>query len=654
MLYTDNNLQKNLINILILDVEKNNFLIGAVLGISVFALIIIIFLVQRYKRAIKENEVIKKNLKDSYRELEEAHNELLASEEELHKQIDKLDNKKEELRISRERYRLASNGAEVGIWEWDFSEGTVYFSSKAKELTGIKEKGKINPKILLGRVLVQDRKIITENYLDHINRKTDVFECQFRIETKDNKFSWIKVRGKALFNINGEPIRMAGSLNNINKEKLSEAKIHKLAYYDELTGLPNRVYFMNSLKKALKYNKIESMIAILIIDLDNFKGINDALGHSYGDKVLKNIALRLQHVVGINSLLARFGGDEFILYRSDCFTRFEIHQYAKEVLNVFEESICIGEINFTITASIGIAVIPEDDVVPENIIKYAEMALYDAKNNGKNNYEFYTSKLSKQVIRRIQIENDLRQAVKNNQLKLVYQPKLDLSNNKVTGVEALIRWHHPTKGIISPAEFIPIAEENGSIIEVGDWVIREAIRQLKEWHNEDNTNLTMSINLSAKQFKDLNLKNTFSKTLQESNVHPMFLEIEITETAALADIEYANMILNDLKSTGMKVSLDDFGTGYSSLSYLKKLPINNLKIDKSFIDDILEENKGEQIIRSIISLSHAYEIKVIAEGVETNNQLEFLKNENCDIVQGYYISKPLPSDELRKFIKEMI
>lgn len=626
-----------------------NNLIEITMGILLFIIGILIFGMQNYIKRLKvqkEFHRVKEELSTRYIELETAQEALVTSETQLNNKINEIQQKKEELRISRERYRLASTGSEVGIWDFDFKENRIYFSSKAKEVIGIDEEGHLfTLKSFMSKVVEKDKTLVFDNYRKHAENLTEIYEVQCRIRVSFGNYSWVSIRAKLLFSDDHKPIRMAGSINNITKEKLAEARIEKLAYYDELTGLPNKAYFFEKLNKKLSMSK-GTKYALLLLDIDNFKTINDTLGHSFGDKILQKITHILNMVSKKHIDVSRFGGDEFILLMNGYKDEEEVKQFAIKVLEEISNSGELVDVGFVITASIGIALAPKDASTLYTLLSYADMAMNDAKNQGKNCFEFYTEALNQRIIRRFKLESDLRQALDNNEFSLFYQPKYSLIQNKIIGFEALIRWDHPEKGLISPAEFIPLAEELGLIVKIGEWVIKEACIQLNRIHNNIDPNLSISINISAKQFKDLNLVNVFKEIIINSKVNPKLIELEITETAALYDIDYITTILNELKKLGVKVSLDDFGTGYSSLNYLKLLPINIVKIDKSFISDLIADKKGEDIIKSIITLSHAYQLDVVAEGVETKEQIQFLQNEKCDIVQGYYISKPIPANEI--------
>lgn len=603
------------------------------------------------KKTEKEHQNTQKSLKESLIELESANLQLIASEDELNRQFLEIREQKDKLRISRERYRLAAEGAEVGIWDIDFVNGEVYVSKKGKEVFGLDESlpSSITYTTIKEKILDSDFPDVKEKYFAHIKNITEAFEVKCRIQVCEDKYSWIYIRGRGLRNKEGQVTRMAGSVSNINKEKINEARIRKLAYYDSLTDLPNRAYF-NQLMDEYIQNKVYDKFAVFLIDIDNFKAINDSLGHSYGDEIIIRVASHLKKHLNKDSELIRFGGDEFLIIVHDIKTNAELKAFAEIIVDEFNKPFINDGLIFPITLSMGVATYPFDGEQADELLKHADMALYDVKMNGKNGYKMFSFELDESFNKRITLERDLRKAINNMEFELYYQPKLDVEKGKVIGYEALLRWHHPDKGIVSPLEFIPLAEETGLIIPIGEWVICESIKQLKEWDRQGYPDLSIAINLSARQFRDVHLLDLFKRIYDEMDVDMSRLELEITESTALEDINFAVNILKHLKALGIKLSLDDFGTGYSSLNYLTQLPIDYLKIDKSFLNHTIQHRSGEAIIKSVINLAHACNIKVIAEGVETKEQMNFLINEACDMIQGYYISQPVPIEEALKFI----
>ncbi|OPH58436.1 PAS domain S-box protein [Paenibacillus ferrarius] len=432
-------------------------------------------------------------------------------------------------------------------------------------------------------------------------------------------------------------------VRDITSEKLAMDRIEYQAYHDELTGMPNRRMFNEVL--AQKIVSQPKQFAVMVMDIDRFKMINDSLGHTYGDLFLQEMSERIRTCISdFQVTLARIGGDEFtLLYENESIE--EISELAERIIQVIALPYRLKENDFYVTASIGIALYPLDGEDAVQLLKHADTAMYEVKKNGKNGFQFYSQELNNHLQERIELENDLRKAIPHNELFLYYQPQIRAGDSQMIGVEALVRWGHPTKGTLSPGLFIPIAEETGLIYEMGTWVLREACRQMKEWHNAGGPLIPVSVNLSSQQFHQSNLIEQIKAILEETGLEPQYLELEITESMMM-DPTISSPILNQLTEYGVRISLDDFGTGYSSLSYLKLLPIHKLKIDRSFIRDITENENDKAIVSTIISMAQFLNMDVIAEGIETKEQLEILMENDCKKIQGYYFSRPLPADEV--------
>ncbi|ETI69330.1 signaling protein [Neobacillus vireti LMG 21834] len=446
----------------------------------------------------------------------------------------------------------------------------------------------------------------------------------------------------------------AQDMNEINNLNLlltaANERIDFLSFHDELTGLANKTLFGEKVDIAIKLykNTHGNMLGIIYFDLDRFKLINDYLGHTIGDQLLKIIAQRIQSCIRKNDIAARQGNDEFTILL-DNVTKHEVDIIAQRLADQISEPIIIGGQEVFLTPSIGISLYPEDGQNANDLIRKADMAMYHAKEEGRNNIQFYQANLEKNNSERIKLEHELRKAIEKNEFILHYQPIIDLSTNKINGLEALIRWEHPHQGLVPPDKFIPIAEETGLIIPIGEMVLRKACYQMKKWHESKIFLPTISVNISIRQFFQPNLVSMISQIIKETNIEPNRLTIEITESMTM-DVEKALIILNDLKNLGVNISIDDFGTGYSSLSYLKKFPIDNLKIDRSFIGDIAESEEDENIATTILLLADKLGLSVIAEGVETSEQLRVLREHSCNEAQGFLFSKPLAEDELNQFL----
>ncbi len=417
--------------------------------------------------------------------------------------------------------------------------------------------------------------------------------------------------------------------------------LEKKAFFDPLTQLPNRSLFFNRLDHSIAQSKRnDEKLAIVFLDLDRFKYINDTLGHAVGDQLLQDVAKRLSDCARKSDTIARLGGDEFTLILSDISTSRGAAIVAQKILKSLTEPFFLLNGEYTIGASIGICLYPSNGVSAEELVKNADIAMYQAKHNGKNNYQFFTTEMNDKVVKRLAFENKLYKAVEKNEFVLYYQPQTDMDFKKITGFEALIRWNLPKEGLIAPDEFIPIAEETGSIIQIGSWVMKEACSQNKSWEKAGIGNVRIAVNVSAKQFKQEGLVDLINNSLKETGLHPDFLELEITESCILENASIAIDMMHEIKEMGIHLSIDDFGVGFSSLNMLKHLPIDKLKIDRSFVNDVTTNADDATIVKSIISLAHNLGLKVIAEGVETREQLEFLRSYDCDEIQGYLLGKP--------------
>jgi len=431
----------------------------------------------------------------------------------------------------------------------------------------------------------------------------------------------------------------------------SEEEIKQLAYHDHLTGLPNLRCFNEQLNHSINMaNRTEKIFSIMFLDLDSFKMINDTMGHNIGDKLLKQVAQRLVDTLRKSDVLARIGGDEFIVMLENIKDENEIKTVAEKILGCFTQPFLLNDQEVFVTTSIGIAVYPTDGNDADKLKKNADIAMYKAKQRGKNQYVFCTPGMKTKIIRAMKLTNDLYRALERNEFELYYQPQVNCNTNEIVGLEALIRWNHAELGMVYPGEFIPIAEQNGLIISIGEWVMRTACWQNKAWQEAGYSPIRIGVNLSVQQLQDANIVNQVKDILRETDLDPEYVELEITESIAMTHKRYVETI-NALKDLGVKIAIDDFGTQYSSLNYLKRLSVDRIKIAMPFIQGISENSNDEAITKTIITLARSMGIDVIAEGVETINQLEFLSQENCNEIQGFYFFKPMPLNELEKLLK---
>ncbi|MBP1948711.1 sensor domain-containing protein [Virgibacillus litoralis] len=439
-------------------------------------------------------------------------------------------------------------------------------------------------------------------------------------------------------------------IKDITDKVENEKRIEFMAYYDELTDLPNRNFFHKVLGEAIKEAHLnDEMLAVYFIDVNYFKEINDTLGYSFGDQLLKACSNRFKAFLHTDTFIARMGGDEFLILQRRTTNKGSAIELAESLISEFEKPIKIDDYEMFLSISIGISMYPENGQTPNDLIKHADSAMYVIKEQHHNNYNVFESSISENFKAMLTMESELRQALKEGHFELHYQPQKNLNTGKIIGLEALLRWNHPVKAYIPPDDFISLAEKTGLIIDIGDWVLKEACKQNKLWQDNGYYPVIVSVNLSAKQFHQKGLVEKIKNILHDTGLDPSYLELEITESMAMTNEEYMLETIQQLRALGVLVSIDDFGTGYSSLKYLSLFPITKLKIDKMFMNENQKQNQA--IVKSIIHMSHSLDMKVIAEGVETVDQLNFLEGEKCDEMQGFYFSKPLPPDKLTKLFK---
>ncbi|WP_216829508.1 putative bifunctional diguanylate cyclase/phosphodiesterase [Alkalihalobacterium elongatum] len=499
-------------------------------------------------------------------------------------------------------------------------------------------------------LLGQDHRIVNSGYhprsyfyeMWRTIRRGQVWQGEVKNKAKDGKYYWVQTTIVPFLDESGEPYQYVSIRSDISKRKLVEEKVRLLAYYDELTNLPNRTYFKNQINQVLSEDRNEQ-IAVISVDLDRFKLINDTLGHRYGDLLLKAVAERLKSNLQPDDFIARHGGDEFLIFLRNVSYE-DIKAVVRKCMKSLQLPIRLDQSDHFASISMGISLYPQDGTTFEELYQKADIALNRVKKQGRNSFQFFESTMDHSLSRELQIEKNLRTAIDYHEFTLHYQPKQDIQTKRIVGVEALIRWENREIGNVSPGEFIPIAEETGMISDIGEWVLRTACLQMINWQSRGLQPITISVNLSVRQFMDNRIIESITTILKETKLNPKFLELEITENVAVHEKEYVNQKLRELRDLGIKISIDDFGTGYSSLSYLKDYPIDTLKIDKSFVDEIIK-NGDSSIVRAIIAMAHSLQMSVIAEGVEVKEQLEFLKAHNCDQIQGFLISKPLAASQ---------
>ncbi|MGZ5149184.1 MAG: putative bifunctional diguanylate cyclase/phosphodiesterase [Burkholderiales bacterium] len=569
-----------------------------------------------------------------------------------------------ELTQSQARLINAQRIAQLGNWEWHVTTGEVQRSEEIYRIIGLSSQQFCEAYgSFLELVHPDDRRVVKDAMYIALHRQQP-FYVDFRVVRPDGSIRVVHEQGEVHCDATGRPVRMQGTTQDITERKRAAEQIRQLALYDSLTGLPNRHLFKQQLSHAIACAQRGGQgLVVLSLDLDRFKRVNETLGHGGGDHLLKDAASRLSKSLratdyvarddldGIHQCVARPGGDEFTVLLSVEQTE-DAAKVARRILEALSEPFVVDAAEIVVSASIGIAVYPLDGSDAESLLKNADAAMHHAKEQGKNNYQYYNGEMNSSALERLALESDLHRALERNEFTLHYQPKIELIGGSIVGVEALIRWRHPERGLVSPVEFIPVAEETGLIIDIGEWVLRSACAQLRAWDQSGHTAVPVAVNISAKQFLQRDIAETVMRALREHGVPPHLLELEITESTAMHNVEATSTTLRELKALGVHIAIDDFGTGYSSLSYLKRLPIDSLKIDRSFVTGLPEDQDDASIAHAVITMAHALRLKVVAEGVENKAQLDFMAANGCDEMQGFYFSRPLPAEECTQLLGE--
>ncbi len=563
------------------------------------------------------------------------------------------------LRESEERYALAMRGANDGLWDWDMRTNEVYFSSRWKSMLGYGDED-ITTRLSewFSRVHPEDIERLKLDISAHIKGLSPHFVNEHRMMHKDGAYRWMLSRGFAIRSADESPYRMAGSLTDTTDRKYAEEKLLQNAFYDGLTKLANRALFMENLRFAVERAKRrpEYQFAVLFLDLDRFKNINDSLGHMMGDKLLIEIARRIEVRRRATDTVARLGGDEFVILLDDVGNLASVTGIANELLVSLAEPYRLGSHDVQITTSIGVVLSAAGYERSEDVLRDADIAMYSAKASGRARYEIFDPVMRERILERLELEVELRRALANQELRVYYQPIVSLITKNIIGFEALVRWPHEKLGFLTPSQFVPLAEDTGLIIPLDRFVLKEACRQMAEWHQQlpFDPPLTISVNLSGKQIVQPDLIAHIQQVLTDTALEPQYLKLEITENVILEDNRLTLEVFKELQKLGVQVQIDDFGVGYSSLNYLSQFPINALKIDQSFVDQMLNDNNQLEIIQAIVTLTHRLGVGVIAEGMETTGQMDTLKSMGCEFGQGYLVSMPLDRDASQKILEHLI
>lgn len=556
----------------------------------------------------------------------------------------------EELRIRQRAVEASTHG--VAILDINKENYPIIYINKAFEkITGYKENE------ILGNNLahIHGKKIDQVNHKRVILAIKELREEIVELESyrRSGESYWCELSVAPVADPSGKVKHYVCIINDITERRKMEEQLIMQATHDSLTELPNRVLLMDRVEQAiLQAKKKNAILAFLFLDLDRFKLTNDTLGHSVGDQLLQSVANRLLIATNDFDTVARLGGDEFVILLQEINSEQQAEQTASEILKLIEKPFQIGQHNLKITGSIGISYYPKDGLEYESLMKNADLSMYHAKDSGRNNYRIFDQEMNRRVINRMQLDNALRDALKRNEFYLVYQPLMDLRKNCIVGFEALIRWHSHSLGQVSPVDFISTAEENGLIIDIGRWVLEEACTQLMRWHKQGYKELSIAVNISGRQFRQTRLPEVVQDILVQTGLPAKYLELELTESLLVEDLKHAVKTMYKLREMGTKLVVDDFGTGYSSLSYLKQFPVNKLKIDRSFISELVNKENDAAIARAIINLGHSLNLEVLAEGVENELQKGFIIKHGCDYAQGYYFKPPNKPNELREFLEK--
>lgn len=555
------------------------------------------------------------------------------------------------LRESEERFALAVLGSNNGMWDWNLITNEMYYSPRWKSIIGYQDyELEPHPKEWLDRIHPEDKDLVSEKLHAHVDDLTSHFQAEYRMAHRGGGYIWVLTRGLAVRDEDGNSTRVAGSHEDVTSRKKAEEQLIYNAFHDSLTGLPNRALLHDRLDRSIRRMKRNSKysFAVMFLDLDRFKVINDSKGHEYGDRVLVEFSRRLSTSVRPGDTVARLGGDEFVILGEDIHSADEAFHMAQRLHEAFAGPLYIGGESHYLTVSIGITLSSPNYQLPEQLIRDADTAMYRAKAKGRSTSEVFDKEMHDTAVAILELENDLRRAVEENQFEVYYQPIINLKTGRIRGVEALARWQHPRSGLLPPINFIPLAEETGLINRIGWLVLKEACQQMAAWHQQFPADdpLTVSVNLSSRQLSDPTLVERVVNVLDETHLNPKTLILEITESTLITDYENNADVIKQLREIGVRIHIDDFGVGYSSLSHLRHFITDNLKIDRSFVMNMMDEAENSEIVRTIVTLARTLGMNSTAEGLETADQVMHARQLECEDGQGFFFSEPRSGEEI--------
>jgi diguanylate cyclase (GGDEF)-like protein/PAS domain S-box-containing protein len=554
-----------------------------------------------------------------------------------------------QLRRTEEKYRAIFEDAVIGIFQATPDGRPLSINRALAQLHGYESPEQLLAEVpnVVTQLFVQPQQM--DELKSMLEAKGVLRDVEMEFYRKDRSKRWVRANIRAVRGADGNLAFLEGTIEDITERKRAEERVQFLAYYDALTGLPNRTLLHDRLEKALaSARRRNEKVALLFLDLDRFKTINDSLGHTFGDLLLQDVAERLKRWARAQDTVARIGGDEFLIVLTAIRHISDAAIAAERIMDAMVPEFQVQGRSFSISCSIGISMFPEHGTDGETLIKNADAAMYCAKESGRNAFRFFTEEMNAEVIERLTLEHGMRLALDNKELFLVYQPQMEIATGKITGFEALLRWQHPELGLVPPDKFIPVAENSGLIVPIGEWVLRTACADARKWQAQALLSVPVAVNVSAVQFRQDGFREVIKRVLHDTRLAPQYLELELTESLLVGNADVTLHALRDLKAMGLKLAIDDFGTGYSSLSYLRQFAVNKLKIDRSFIRSVAVRPDDAAITAAIISMAKSLNLKVVAEGVENEAQMSFLREHQCDQIQGYYYSKPVTFNELEE------